>query len=95
VQARVPVVPGKQSRRRELNALGNGMIFLQDDESKQQFMVDTSAVCGVLPQRPKATPTGPPLSDADQPAALRRRREGHSLLGSHPLLPTGTTTLHG
>jgi hypothetical protein len=46
------------------------MIFLQDDESKQQFMVDTSAVCSVLPHRSKATPTGPPLSDADRTAAL-------------------------
>ena len=41
------------------------MIFLQDDESKQQFMVDTGAVCSLLPHRSKATPTGPPLSGAD------------------------------
>ena len=40
----MPVGPGKRICRRELNALGGGMIFLQDDESKQQFMVDTSAV---------------------------------------------------
>jgi hypothetical protein len=65
VQARVPVGPGKRSSRRELNALGGGMIFLQDDESKQQFMVDTGAVCSVLPHRSKTPPTGPPLSGAD------------------------------
>jgi hypothetical protein len=41
------------------------MIFLQDDESKQQFMVDTGAVCSVLPHHSKAMPTGPPLSGAD------------------------------
>jgi hypothetical protein len=41
------------------------MIFLQDDERKQQFMVDTGAICSVLPHRSKATPTGPPLSGAD------------------------------
>jgi hypothetical protein len=39
------------------------MIFLQDDESKQQFMVDTGAICSVLPHRP--LPTGPQLSGAD------------------------------
>jgi hypothetical protein len=41
------------------------MIFLQDDESKQQFMVDTGAVCSVLPHRSKTLPTGPQLSGAD------------------------------
>ncbi len=79
MQARVPVDPGKQSSRRELNALGDGMIFLQDDESKQQFMVDTSAVCSILPHRSKAKPTGPPLSGADGKdipcwGRIRRRR---------------------
>jgi hypothetical protein len=38
------------------------MIFLQDDESKQQFMVDTGAICSVLPYRSKTSPTGPQLS---------------------------------
>jgi hypothetical protein len=38
------------------------MIFLQDDESKQQFMVDNSAICSVLPHFSKTPPTGPPLS---------------------------------
>ena len=41
------------------------MIFLQDDESKRQFMVDTVAVCSVLPHRSKAQPAGPQLSGAD------------------------------
>jgi hypothetical protein len=55
------------------------MIFLQDDESKQLFMVDTSAICSVLPHRSKATPTGPPLSGADGKdipcwGRIRRRR---------------------
>jgi hypothetical protein len=46
------------------------MIFLQDDESKQQFMVDTGAVCSVLPHRSKSPPTGPQLSGADGKAIL-------------------------
>jgi hypothetical protein len=41
------------------------MIFLHDDESKQQFMVDTGAVCSVLPHRSKTSPTGPQLFGAD------------------------------
>jgi hypothetical protein len=41
------------------------MIFLQDDKSKQQFMVDIGAVCSVLPHCSKATLTGPLLSGAD------------------------------
>jgi len=61
VQARVPVDPGKRSSRRELNTLGCGMIFLHDHESKQQFMVDTGAVCSVLPHRSKTSLTGPQL----------------------------------
>jgi hypothetical protein len=63
-EAAVNAVSG--DHRRELNTLGGGMIFLQDDESKQQFMVDTGAICSVLPHRSKATPTGPPLSGADR-----------------------------
>jgi hypothetical protein len=51
--------------RRELNSLGGGMIFLQDDKRKQQFMVDTGAICSVLPHRTQAKPTGPPLSGTD------------------------------
>jgi hypothetical protein len=50
VQTRVPVDRGKRASRRELNTLGGGMILLQVDESKQQFMVDTGAVCSVLPK---------------------------------------------
>jgi hypothetical protein len=41
------------------------MIFLQDDKSKQQFMVDTGAVCSVLPHCSKSQLAGPQLSDAD------------------------------
>jgi hypothetical protein len=41
------------------------MIFLQDDNSKQQFMVDTGAVCSVLPHRSKAQPASLQLSGAD------------------------------
>ena len=41
------------------------MVFLQDDDSKQQFMVDTGAVCSVLPHRLNAQPAGPQLSGAD------------------------------
>ncbi len=49
VQTRMPVGPGKRVGHRELITLGGGMIFLQDDESKQQFTVNTGAVCSVLP----------------------------------------------
>jgi hypothetical protein len=41
------------------------MIFLQVDDSKQQFMVDTGAVCSVLPHRSNAQPAGPQLSGAN------------------------------
>jgi hypothetical protein len=41
------------------------MIFLQDDDSKPQFIVDTGAVCSVLPHRSNAQPVGPQLSGAD------------------------------
>jgi hypothetical protein len=41
------------------------MIFLQDNESKQQFMVDTGVVCSVLLHRSKLPPTCPQLSGAD------------------------------
>jgi hypothetical protein len=41
------------------------MIFLQDDDSKQQFMEDTGAVCSVLQHRSKAQPAGPQLSGTD------------------------------
>ena len=54
------------------------MIFLQDDKSKQQFMVDTGAVCSVLPHRSKAQPAGPQLSGtggrAIPPLGTTRRR---------------------
>ena len=65
MQAWVPVGPGKRVGRRELNTLSGDMIFLQDDESKQQFMVDTGAVCSILPHRSKTPPTSLQLSGAD------------------------------
>jgi hypothetical protein len=65
VQAWLSVGPGKRVGRRELNTLGSGMIFLQDDDSKQQFIVDTGAVCSVLPHRANAQPASPQLSGAD------------------------------
>ncbi len=65
VQARVPVGPRKRVSRRGLNTLGGDMVFLQDDDSKQQFMVDTGAVCSVLPHRSSAQPAGPQLSGTD------------------------------
>jgi hypothetical protein len=37
----------------------------KDDDSKQKFMVDTGAVCSVLPHRLKAQPACPQLSGAD------------------------------
>jgi hypothetical protein len=64
----MPVGPWKWVGRRELKTLGGGMIFLQDDESKQQFMVDTGAVCSVLLHRSKTPSTGPQLSGADRRA---------------------------
>ncbi len=44
-----------------------------------QFMVDTGAVCSVIPHRSKRSPTGT--------SAFWRRREGHSVLGEHPPPP--------
>jgi len=42
-----------------------GLIFLQDAESGQPFLVDTGAAVSVLPHRSAAPPTGPPLTGAD------------------------------
>jgi hypothetical protein len=41
------------------------MIFLQDNENKQRFLVDTGAAFSVFPHRSQSTPAGPPLSGAD------------------------------
>ncbi len=65
VQARVPVDSVNWRSHRELNTVGGGMIFLQDDESKQQFIVDTGAVCSVLTHSSKTQQSGPQLSGAD------------------------------
>ncbi len=56
---------GKLGRRRgKVNALG-GLVFLQDDKSKQKFLVDTGAAVSVLPHTEPAAPTGPPLAGAN------------------------------
>jgi hypothetical protein len=59
-------VDGKWPGHRELKALGSGMIFLQDDESKQQFLVDTGTTFSVLPHPSKSTTANPPISGADE-----------------------------
>jgi hypothetical protein len=41
------------------------VIFLQDDESKQQFLVDTSGAVSTLPHRSPLTPSGVCDSGAD------------------------------
>jgi hypothetical protein len=41
------------------------MIFLQDDESKQQFLVDAGVAVSILPHRSPSTPSGPSISNAD------------------------------
>jgi hypothetical protein len=76
---------GKRSGCRELNAFGGGMIFMQDDESKQKFLVDTGAAFRVLPHCSLSTPSGPPISGAD--------KKRHSLLGTiHRRLTFGPRT---
>jgi hypothetical protein len=56
---------GKLGRRRgQLNALG-GLIFLQDSQSQQQFLVDTGAAVSVFPHRSAAATSGPLLTGAD------------------------------
>jgi hypothetical protein len=88
VQAQVPVYPGKRSSRRKLNTHGGSMIFSQDDESKQQFMVDTGSVCSSLLHRWKTSPTGPQLSGDDGKAipywgSVRRRLFARCRLQTH------------
>jgi hypothetical protein len=47
---------GKLGRRRgQLNALG-GLVYLQDDKSKQKFLVDTGAAVSVLPHKETVFP---------------------------------------
>jgi len=56
---------GKLGRRRgQLNSLG-GLIYLQDSQSAQKFLVDTGAAVSVLPHRSSIPPSGPSLSGAD------------------------------
>ncbi len=61
----VVFLDGKLDRRRgQVNALG-GLVFLQDDKSKQNFLVDTGAAVSVLPHTEPVAPTGPPLAGTD------------------------------
>ena len=56
---------GKLGRRREqINALG-GLVYLQDTDSKQKFLVDTGAAVSVLPHTSRAPSSGTPLIGAD------------------------------
>jgi hypothetical protein len=64
MQAWLPV-EGKRTGRQELKALGSGMIFLQDDKTKQQFMVDTSVAVSILPHHSPSMLSGPSISGAD------------------------------
>jgi len=64
MQAWLPV-DGKRPGSWELNTLGGGMIFLQDDKTKQQFMVDTGAAVSVLLHHSPSMPSGPFVSGAD------------------------------
>ena len=63
--AAVQLVGGKLDRRpEELHSLG-GLVFLQDQVTKQKFLVDTGASVSVLPHSAGTAATGPPLSGAD------------------------------
>jgi hypothetical protein len=63
-----------------VNNLGS-LIFLQDDKTKQQFLVDTSAGVSLLPHRSSAPPSSPGLSGADTKPIL-----GLDFLSTHNLL---------
>jgi hypothetical protein len=54
----------KRQGSQELNTLEGGIISLQDDESKQQFVVDTGGA-SVLLHCSLSTPSGPSISGAD------------------------------
>ncbi len=50
---------GKLGRRRwQVKAL-DGLVYLQDDKSKQQFLVDTGAAVSVLPYKDSSPLSGP------------------------------------
>ena len=62
--------PGKHQSRREeekLNSLpvGGYLVYLQDDLSNRDYLVDTGASRSVFPHRSSAAPTGPCLVMAD------------------------------
>jgi hypothetical protein len=59
------LLDGKLGRRREpICALG-GLVYLQDANSKQNFLVDTGAAVSVFLHKSNSPSTGPPLAGAD------------------------------
>jgi hypothetical protein len=64
MQAWLPV-NRKRPGHQELNPLGGGVIILQDDESKQQFFIDTGGAVSFLPHCSPLTPSGVSDSVAD------------------------------
>jgi cleavage and polyadenylation specificity factor subunit 1 len=60
------LLPGGKLERRpaDVNSLG-GLVFLKDETSGKEFLVDTGAAVSVLPHKSPAPPSGPPLVAAD------------------------------
>jgi hypothetical protein len=59
------LLDGKLGRSREpICALG-GLVYLQDANSKQNFLVDTGAAVSVFPHKSNSPSSGPPLAGAD------------------------------
>jgi hypothetical protein len=56
---------GKLGRHRGQVNILDGLVFLQDNNSNQKFLVDTGAPVSVLPHTESAAPSGPPLAGAD------------------------------
>jgi hypothetical protein len=50
--------------RGQVNAVGS-LVYLQDDKTKQKYLVDTGGAVSVLPHKQSSTPTGPILAGAD------------------------------
>jgi hypothetical protein len=64
VQARLHVAAGKLVHRQEINTL-SGLIFFQNDKTKQLLVVNNGAVVSILPHHSSAPSSGPELSGAD------------------------------
>ena len=64
MQARLHVAAGKLVHRQEINTL-SGLIFLQNDKTKQLLVVNNGAVVSILPHHSSAPSSGPELSGAD------------------------------